>query len=233
MELKFFQQRIEPILHRKIIILSKAHAESLLHSLTTRSKAVLYLQIGMSVPPGTVAMLLRHCPRLINLSLHGGGNSLCQFHVILNVLNNLTYLRFLSVDPALFFQTCFVYLPDTSVFHHVTHLDLTTHWALDTITSGSQHLSRLTHLSMTWRVGRAVTRSLVALLQCQNFKLILVWLDDINGQPRVIRGLLKWRLGDSRIVLLRQASNWSMELSGNFWLHAECIVTWHERNNSK
>ena len=78
-----------------------------------------------------------------------------------------------------------------------------------------------------------VTYSLMALLQCQNFKLILLWLDDINGQPRVIRDLLKWRLDDSQIVLLCQASNWSMELSGNFWLHAECIVAWHERNNSK
>ena len=198
-----------------------------------RSKAVLYLQIGMSVPPGTVAMLLRRCPHLINLALHGGGNSLCRFHVILNALNNLTYLRFLSVDPALFFQARFVYLPDTSVFHHVTHLDLTTHWALDTITSGFQHLSHLTHLSMMWKMSHMVTYSLMALLQRRNFKLILVWLDDIDGQPRVIRDLLKWRLGDSRIVLLRQASNWSMELSGNFWLHAECIVTWHERNNSK
>ena len=122
MELKFFRRRIKPILYRKIIILSKACAESLLHLLTTRSKTVLYLQIGMSVPPGTVAMLLRCCPRLINLALHGGGNSLCRFHVILNALNNLTYLRFLSVDPALFFQARFVYLLDTSVFHRVTHL---------------------------------------------------------------------------------------------------------------
>ena len=187
----------------------------------------------MSVPPGTVAMLLRCCPCLINLALHGGGNSLCWFHVILNTLNNLTYLRPPSVNPALFFQTCFVYLLDTSVFHCVMHLDLTTHWALDTITSGFQHLSHLTHLSMMWKMSHMVTYSLMALLQCQNFKLILLWLDDINGQPRVIRDLLKWRLDDSQIVLLRQASNWSMELSGNFWLHAECIVAWHERNNSK
>ena len=187
----------------------------------------------MSVPPGTVAMLLRRCPRLINLALHGGGNSLCRFHVILNALNNLTYLRFLSVDPALFFQTRFVHLPDTSVFHRVTHLDLTTHWALDTIASGFQHLSRLTHLSMTWKMSRTVTHSLMALLQRRNFKLILLWLDDIDGQPRVIRDLLKRRLGDSRMVLLRRASSWSMELSGNFWLHAERIVAWRERNNSK
>ena len=141
MELKFFRRRIKPILYRKIIILSKACAESLLHLLTTRSKTVLYLQIGMSVPPGTVAMLLRCCPRLINLALHGGGNSLCRFHVILNALNNLTYLRFLSVDPALFFQARFVYLLDTSVFHRVTHLySIVLHICIPSCyTSGSNH----------------------------------------------------------------------------------------------
>lgn len=43
------------------------------------------------------------------------------------------HLEYLSADPALFFQTHFMYLPDTSTFHRVMHLDLTTHWALDTI----------------------------------------------------------------------------------------------------
>jgi len=199
MKLKFFLQRIEPILYRKISILSEARAQSLLHSLTTgsRSKIVLCLHIGMSVPPGTAAMLLRRCPHLINLALHGGGNSLCQFHVILNVLNNLTYLRYLSVDPAQFFQTHFVHLPDTSTFHRVTHLDLTTHWTLDTIASGFQHLYHLTHLSMTWKMSRKVTHGLLALLQCRNFKLILLWLDEIDGHPRVISNLLRQRLDDS------------------------------------
>ena len=125
-------------------MLSEACAQSLLHSLTMRSKPVLYLHIGMSLPPGTVAMLLHHCPRLISVALHGGGNSLCRFHVILNALNNLTHLRYLSVDPALFFQMHFVYLPDTSAFHRVMHLDLTTHWALDMITSGCYSSVRLT-----------------------------------------------------------------------------------------
>ena len=167
-----------------------------------RPKTVLYLHISMSISPGTVAMLLRCCPHLINLVLHGGGNSLCRFNVILNALNNLMYLRYLSLDPALFFQMRFMYLPDTSAFHCVTHLDLTTHWALDTIASGFQYLNRLTHLSMTWKMSRMATHALLALLQCQSFKLILLWLDEIDGQPMVIRNLLKRRLDNSRIVLL-------------------------------
>ena len=149
MELKFFLRRIEPILYKKISIFSDARAQSLLLSLTTRLKTILCLHIGMSVPPGTVAILLRRCPRLINLVLHGGGNSLSRFHVIINALNALTYLRYLSVDPALFFKTPFVHLPDTSVFHRVTHLDLTTHWSWNITTTGVQHLLHLTHLSMT------------------------------------------------------------------------------------
>ena len=194
--MKLFLQRIEPTLYRKISILSEARAESLLRSLSTRSKTVLSLHIGMSVPPGTTAMLLHHCPRLINLIHHGRGNSLCQFHVILNALNNLTYLRYLSVDPALFFQMRFVYLPDTSAFHCVTHLDLTTHWALDTIASGFEHLYRLTHLSMTWKMSHTSTHTLLTLLQHRNFGLILLWLDEIDGQPSVIRKLLERRLND-------------------------------------
>ena len=180
----------------------------------------------MSVPPGTVAMLLRRCPRLINLVLHGGGNSLSRFHVILNSLNNLTHLKYLSVDPALFFQTRFVHLPDTSAFHRVTHLDLTTHWAWDIIVGGVQYLHCLTHLSMTWKISRMVTHSLQALLRRRTFKMILLWLDEIDGHQRVIRKLLEWRLDDPRIVLLRRASKWAMELGGGCWLHAERIIAW-------
>ena len=233
MELKFFLWRIKPILYRRISILSEACAESLLYSLTMRLKTILYLHIGMSISPGTAAMLLHRCPCLINLVLHGGGNSLCEFNMILNALNNLMYLRYLSLNPALFFQTPFVHLPDTSAFHHVTHLDLTTQWVLDTIATGAQHLNCLTHLSMTWKMSHRATHGLLALLQHQSFKLLLLWLDETGGQPMVIRNLHKHRLDNSQIVLLCWASNWSMELSGGFWLHAEHIIAWCEENNSK
>ena len=86
---------------------------------------------------------------------------------------------------------------------------------------------------MTWKMSRTATHALLSLLQRQSFKLILLWLDEIDGQPMVIRNLLKRRLDDSRIVLLRRASNWSMELSGNFWLHAERVIAWRKENSSK
>lgn len=85
--LKHFLQRIEPILYRKIRISSKTQAQILLQSLTTTSKTVLSLHVGMSVHPRTT----------------------------------------------------------------VTHLDLTTHWALDTIVIEFKHLPHLTHLSITWK----------------------------------------------------------------------------------
>ena len=110
------------LLFRKISILSEAHAKSLLHSLTTRLKTVLSLHIGMSVPPGTTAMLLHCCPCLINLVLHGGGNSLCQFHIILNALNNLMYLRYLFIGPALFFFKCASCISQTCSHSFVLHI---------------------------------------------------------------------------------------------------------------
>jgi hypothetical protein len=65
-----------------------------------------------------------------------------------------------------------------------------------------------------------------ALLQRRNFKIIFLWLDEIDGHQRVIRKLLEWKLDDPRIVLLCRASRWAMELGGGCWLHAECIIAW-------
>ena len=79
---------------------------------------------------------------------------------------------------------------------------------------------------MTWKISRMVTHSLQALLRRRTFKMILLWLDEIDGHQRVIRKLLEWRLDDPRIVLLRRASKWAMELGGGCWLHAERIIAW-------
>jgi hypothetical protein len=70
------------------------------------------------------------------LNLRAGGNTFCHFKTILNTINNLTYLRDLSLDPALLFGTRFVYLPDVVIFHRVTHLDLTMTWTWEAITTG-------------------------------------------------------------------------------------------------
>ena len=86
---------------------------------------------------------------------------------------------------------------------------------------------------MTWKMSCTATHDLLALLQRQNFKLVLLWLEAIDGQPRVIRNLLNRGLDDPRIVLLHQASDWLMELSGGFLLHAERIIAWRKKNNSK
>ena len=196
-------------------------------------KTVLSLHIGMSVRPHTVAPLLHHCPCLVNFTLYRGGNCLSQFRVIVDALNSLTHLRYLSVDPAWLFRTNFVYLPDTSAFHSVTHLDLTTHWALDMIAIGFKHLPHLTHLSITWKMSRMATHDLLALLQRKNFRLILLWLDEIDGQARVIEKLHNRKLNNPQVVLLRRASNWPAELSGGFWLHAERIIAWRKENGSE
>ena len=76
------------------------------------------------------------------------------------------------------------------------HLDLTTHWSWNITTTGVQHLLHLTHLSMTWKMGCTVTYSLQTLLQHRDVKVILLWLDEINGHQRVVRKLLKWTLDD-------------------------------------
>ena len=171
--------------------MSEAQIQNLLYSFTMNLKHILYLHIGLSVSPGTIFMLLRHCSHLVSLALLGGGTSLHRFHEILHTLNDLQHLRYLSVDPTVLFQTQYVHLPDMDAFHHVTHLDLIADWALDTFASRAQYLHHLTHLSMTWKMSHTTTHGLQVLLQHPNCKLVLLWLDEIDCQEKVIKNLLK------------------------------------------
>jgi hypothetical protein len=115
--LKSLMPRVEPILYRNISIFHELDARSLVDSLTLRSKEVVNLFVGVSICPETTIRLLRLCPRLAVLDLRVGGNTFCKFNKILHTLNNLTYLRDLSLDPALLFGTCFMYLSDGAIFH--------------------------------------------------------------------------------------------------------------------
>ena len=118
-------------------------------------------------------------------------------------------------------------------FPRVTHLHLIPSWTSDAIACGFQNLPSLTHLSMTWKTSQMVTHEILALLGRRNFKVILLWLDNLDDKAKVIASLRQRNLDDPRIVLLRRASKWSNELSGGFWLHAERIIAWREYNNSK
>jgi hypothetical protein len=109
--------RVEPILYKKIYLFHEHHAQRLVRSLTFWSKTVVFLFLGASILPDMITRLLRLCPGLMVLNLRVGGNTFCHFKTILNAINNLTYLRDLSFDPALLFGTRFMYLPDAVIFH--------------------------------------------------------------------------------------------------------------------
>ena len=167
-------QRVKPILYRKIYIFHELDAQSLVESLTFRSKTVVCLYVGTSVLPDTVTTLLCLCPRLRKLNLRAGGNSFCHFQTILSALDDLTHLRDLSLNPALLFGTRYVYLPDAAIFHRLTHLDLTTTWTWEAITTGFHILPRLTHLSVSWGSSCTSRDSLRKLLSRDKVKLIVI-----------------------------------------------------------
>ena len=204
-----------------------------MESLTFWSKTVVCLYISTSVLPDTVTTLLHLCPHLRKLNLRAGGNSFCHFQTILSALNDLTHLRDLSLDPALLFGTRYVYLPDAAIFHRLTHLDLTTTWTWEAITTGFHVVPRLTHLSVSWGSSHTSRDSLHKLLSHDKVKLIVIWREGTETHNVVIENLLRHKLDDLRIVVLGQVGRSSLQMSGGYWLHAECIIGWHKKHSSE
>ncbi|KAH0832280.1 hypothetical protein J3R83DRAFT_13274 [Lanmaoa asiatica] len=215
---------LQPILYRKIFIYCDVTAKNLTMSLTTRPKQILYLFIGMSVHPTTTAKLLQHCPQLMNLVLRAWGNILGKYRIIVDTINSLPSLKFLSIDPTVVFQTHFVHLPDTSMFHHISHLDLTTQWSWEAVARGFQYLYCLTHLSITWKQSHYVMDALQDLLRRPDFAMLVLWTDQLETCPLVINSLVRHKLDDLRIVVLRRASYWYFRVNGGVWLYVVHII---------
>ncbi|KAI9567876.1 hypothetical protein HD554DRAFT_2039274 [Boletus coccyginus] len=224
---------LQPILYRKISIYCDVTAKDLIQSLTIRPKRILYLFVGVSVHPSTTAKLLRLCPRLMNLVLRAGGNILSKYRVVIDAVNSLPHLKFLSIDPAVVFQTRFVHLPDASMFHRISHLDLTTRWSWEAVVRGFQYLCCLTHLAITWKQSRYATDALRDLLRRPDFAMLVLWRDELATYPLVINSLVRRKLDDPRIVVLQRASCWYSRVDGGHWLHAARIIARRKENKRK
>ena len=96
------------------------------------------------------------------------------------------------------------------------HLDLTSCWTWAAITSGFQHLSQLTHLSLNWNITCASTDGLHKLLACEHFGMIVLWRDEQEGHNLVVRNLIKCGLDDPQIVVLHRASRLSLMIYRGF-----------------
>ena len=169
-----FMCRLKPSLYWKISIFSEGKAWCLVNLLTLWLKSVQYLYISMSVCPEISSMLLHLCPHLKNLNLQAGGNNICHINMVLDTLNDLIHLKYLAVNPTLLFCTWLVHLPDMDIFHHMTHLDLTSCWTWEAITSSFQYHSQSTHLSLNWNITCASTDGLHKLLACEHFGVIML-----------------------------------------------------------
>jgi hypothetical protein len=146
-------QMLQPILYKKISIHSENQARGLIESLIFRSKMVIYLFVSMPIKPNTTVKLLCHCPLLISLVLYMGGNNCSRFSALFQSVNDLPHLKYFSINPIALLKTCFVHLPNTSIFHCVTHLDLSPHWPCqwEVVIRGFNYLHHLTHLLITWQ----------------------------------------------------------------------------------
>ena len=226
-------QSLQPILYKKISIHSENQARGLIESFTSRSKMVIYLFVGIPIKPNMTGKLLYCCPLLISLVLYAGGNSCSRFSTLLQSVNNLSHLKYFSVDPTALFKTHFTHLPNTSIFHHVMHLDLTTHWTWEMVMRGFNYLYHLTHLPITWQQSRYLTDPLWELLDCPDFKMLVLWSEDIETHSLIIMNLMKRKLDDVCVVLLHCASQWALCVNRGFWLHAKHILAWCKDKKSE
>lgn len=227
-------QRLEPILYRNINVYTENTAQRVIHSLSLRQKPVLKLFISTTILLSTTAWLLHLCPHVVSLNMQVGDNSLggCSNSVI-NALNDLTYLTHLSVDPALLFRVCFVYLPDARAFDRITHLDLTMTWTWESSPRGLEHLLQLTHLLLTWRMSHASSDVWSWVLTRSTFRIVVLWQQSFEPHDHIIRDLLAHGLDDPRIVVLTQGNYWTYEMHGSFWQYTAGIVAWRKKHDGK
>ena len=169
----------------------------------------------------------------MNLVLRAGGHILGKYCMIVNAVNSLPGLKFLSIDPTVVFQTRFVHLPNASMFHCISHLDLTTQWPWEAVVRGFQYLCCLTHLLITWKQSRYVTDALQDLLCRPDFAMLVLWRDKLATYPLVISSLVRRKLDDPRVAVLRRVSCWYFWVDGGLWLHAAHLIAWCQENNSE
>ena len=133
----------------------------------------------------------------MNLVLRAGGHILGKYCVVVDAVNSrLPGLKFLSIDPAVVFQTRFIHLPNASMFHRILHLNLTTQWFWEAVARGFQYLYCLTHLSITWKQSRYVTDTLRDLLHHPDFAMLVLWRDEPATYPLVVSSLVRCKLDD-------------------------------------
>ena len=81
-----------------------------------------------------------------------------------------------------------------------------TYWTWEVVTRGFNYLYCLTHLSITWQQSHYSTDTLRELLDRPDFKMLVLWSEDIETQSLIVVNLMKCNLDDVRVVLLHRAS---------------------------
>lgn len=108
-----------------------------------------------------------------------------------------------------------------------------TYWTWEVVTRGFNYLYCLTHLLITWQQSHYLTDTLRELLDRPDFKMLVLWSEDIETQSLIVVNLMKCNLDDAHVVLLHRASRWALHVDRGFWLHAERILAWCKDKKSE
>ena len=180
----------------------------------------------MSVPLDTATSILALCTGVKSLNMRFPCHLIGR-NPILAPLENLQRLKILHVDLSMIFNTQVIFLPNVSIFHHVTHLHLTNAWATWYPVAnliGLEQLTQITHLSLFLSTIRTLPGVLRKILDRDTLAVLVRWKHFLIPHSAAMRFLADSGINDKRVLLLDERFFRNHTLDGVFWAAAEQVV---------
>ena len=192
--------------------------------------------MGVSVNVNTAALILLRCKKLTTLTIH-----FTYRHISCSVKNpmylpllELKDLQYLYIGLTALYTKHIVILPKIEFIKYPTHIHLSSSRAASiSIPRGFAGLANLTHLSMSWAIGRSCTSDLREFLQKSSSVVLIQWYDEHHSLSDVKTNLINRGLVDQRIVVLGTSLLMYHENNQTIWLFAQRIVQWRSVNKGK
>ncbi|KAF8121235.1 hypothetical protein EV363DRAFT_1186878 [Boletus edulis] len=206
---KRVQVWLQPYISYKIVLPNEPRAEKFLEFLHLHPRPSDYkvtaLFMGPSVNVRTAALILPRCQTLTTLIIRFSYRYIAcairnpLYHVFLALKN----LRCLYIGLTTLPISRMLYLPSIEVLNRLSHLHLLSSEAASfTVPLGFAFLTNLTHLSMSWAVGRSCTDHLLLFLNKSSCAVLIQWIDNNHSPAFVEENLRRWELVDRRIVVM-------------------------------
>lgn len=195
--------------------------------------SVKVLHLGVALRIETAHRILDICLGIEDLTLQ----SLCHLqgvNPLLRPLQGLTHLRVLSINLSSIFNKRIIFLPNVEAFHRVTHLHISSAWAVWAGSSiGIAQLPNITHISLhlsTIRTQPAILRDILAR---DTTEALVLWRRTQVTYSKARRFLEDCGLVDRRIVVLDLYFDSHYNRDGGFWGYVERLIEWRASNDGE